>query len=129
MREILFRGKRENGEWIEGYYERYGKIHRIIVNDTCVSFSRPVVPETVGQFTGLKDKNGAKIFEGDIIKIDVPFSKVRRNIIGLIEVSKSSFSVTIKMDGADYFPYLDEYDTDAIEVIGNVFDNPELLEE
>jgi uncharacterized phage protein (TIGR01671 family) len=74
MREILFRGKTEKGKWIEGdlyqsrlksifmisYYTEYGNRMTEVVN-----------PETVGQYTGLTDKNGTKIFEGDILEVDV----------------------------------------------------------
>lgn len=132
MRDIEFRGKRiDNGEWVEGYYYK-AKYYRTD-DELCDYITVPhpkeynepsshymVNPETVGQYTELKDKNGTKIFEGDIGR--------RRDDIFLIDWSeeKAAF-VMIFNDYICEILYLEEMWDDA-EVIGNIHDNPELLE-
>ena len=130
MREILFRGKRtDNGEWIEGFYsaEEYNLnirkieyIPRIQIIGKCVSLG--VLPETVGQFTGLTDKNGKKIFEWDIVK--------RGDRIWIIEydVKYAQFVMkTFTERGVFWIRSFDLIPSEWCEVIGNKFDNPELI--
>ena len=118
MREILFRAKRKsNGKWIEGY------IYKQIVNLNDEYYIRRgdtdylVVPETVGQFTGLLDKNGKKIFEGDILKAG-------NGHIGYADFSEGGFVLVCRCHAnlTDLYGAIQE-------VIGNVHDNPELLKE
>ena len=130
MREILFRGKRtDNGEWIEGFYsaEEYnpyiGKIEyipRIQIIGKCVSLG--VIPETVGQYTGLTDKNGKRIFEGDIVKC------VSDGEQAVISWLKYFACFGLSFDGwcCGFDNYDDNLPSD-FEVIGNIHDNPEIL--
>lgn len=140
-REILFRGKRvDNGEWIDGFFAKSGdKTFILIDNDIAVGYvaMKEVIAETVGQFTGLTDKNGTKIFEGDIVCTrysdgeiccsgDVQFCY---GVYGAewIEQKKNKGMV----GGWGQLHNLRRFDDDIInniEVIGNIYDNPELLE-
>lgn len=122
MREILFRGKRvDNGEWVYGYFVKMLWEYIIIpLEDENTVY--PVEPETVGQYTGLTDKNGKKIFEGDIVEIDSIYGTIQPKPIRFeIEWEESSgfYPLTVCRDGGDYF-----IDTDYCEVIGNIYDNP-----
>ena len=123
MREILFRGKRvDNGEWIEGDLIQVGLHEKSkfasIMPQTPVSSAYPVIPETVGQYTGLTDRNGKKIFEGDIIEF--------HEEIGEIRYSKSDAAFDIIFD--TWNTNFSVTDGRRIEVIGNIHDNPELME-
>lgn len=131
MREILFRGKTSDGEWVEGFYsaEEYnpyiGKIEyipRIQIIGKCVSLG--VIPETVGQFTGLTDKNGVRIFEGDILAAN--FDKDFPEMLTIVEVVWNEYGWCTK-EGSAVPDAFDDSDGDLFEVIGNVHDNPELL--
>ena len=119
MREILFRGKRtDNDEWIEGSFLNKNNIG-IFYDDTeesdCTVHIFSVIPETVGQYTGLTDKNGIKIFEGDIVK---------GTFLGFpIPIEDDVFSICWQEDVAGYRANYFE----NVEVIGNIHDNPELL--
>lgn len=138
MREILFRGKRkDNGEWVYGYYCKYGytgkEKHYIIPSYASDLYAIEVIPETVGQYTGLPDKNGKKIFKGDIV---VTKYKLGRGGYYVFEVyyneNLCQFALTInsgsytKNKQYDWLQ-LTELKANKIEVIGNIHDNPELL--
>lgn len=123
MREILYRGKRkDNGEWVYGFI--LNDAHTLIgyyknSHDFCII---EVIPETVGQYTGGGDKNGDKIFAGDIVKI---YWKENTATIGFIKYVNCLYRFTIVENGVPYgFD-----DTTTLEVIGNIYDNKNLLEE
>ena len=131
MREILFRGKQtDNGEWIEGAYspfhlnfgEREEKPHIIIISDDedIDGLWCEVIPETVGQYTGLTDKNGVRIFEGDIVSL------VKHDGLIYKVVYVPCRYELVNSKGVNCF-VLDIYKSENIEVIGNIHDNPELL--
>ena len=139
MREILFRGKKYNGEWTYGYYVQannswhgYGKHKEWIVCSACsnggwfaLQEKHAVLPETVGQYTGLTDKNGKKIFEGDICKVTLSICKSEdRHYLGEVCFDCGLF-VFRERSGFDIL-FLDIYDFETdVEVFGNIYDNPE----
>lgn len=145
MREILFRGKRiDNGEWIEGNFGKYAlgngeKISCISIpkaNSVAGSLCYDVEPETVGQYTGLTDKNGKKIFEGDIIHVNYTIS-VPAGVGPLLRIVKHSIDYKsvvafencrfcLKKQNGEIFEM--HLVPGEVEVIGNIHDNPELLE-
>ena len=125
MREILFRGKRtDNQEWTYGFYQEYPRGYCHIQNSSNDWF--PVIPETVCQFTGLTDKNGRKIFEGDIVGRYSEYNKKWN--YGIVKYGEFNCSCCEGVYGW-YFDGEDIRDTELYEVIGNIFDNPELIGE
>ena len=158
MRKILFRGKRKDiGVWEKGYYCRHERrqvcpiddelredeSQHLIMYDEFADWNMPkrlsaveVLPETVGQFTGLSDKNGKWIFEGDIVKYDDYIFVVKYGKCGGCANDLNYGYMGFYVDAANCKTkkYMDCglrndicYFTD-IEVIGNIHDNPELLE-
>ena len=131
-REILYRGKRtDNFEWFEGFYVKSGDKNYIIYdNDIAIGYvsMKEVIPETVGQYTGLTDKNGKKIFEGDIIicKKEICGNFIDSCVeIGFVEMKHGAFGLHRKQ--GYYRPFKDWLEDYEYEIIGNILDNPELL--
>ena len=159
MREILFRGKRlKDGEWVEGWvtsrFKKFfdGELLTRIQSNVFGGGLHLVDTETVGQYTGLTDKNGKNIFEGDIVKI-------AESQIGFVVYECGAFGIGVKpyidwdyldseiaeITGCNNSPYFcrcdnfislwelkwnynqEENNCYVIEVIGNIHDNPELL--
>lgn len=171
MREILYRGKQIcNGEWAYGVPLEYSAGQIGIVKCTSKTrilpydeddftfhaveelFSPKVDPSTVGQYTGLKDKNGVKIFEGDVIKFS-PYMYILANadkLTGIVKFGEMSVPDGDPHEEAislGFYAYIGKYKDkwsgdildnqeqlvsamqDEIEIVGNIYDNPELLQE
>ena len=151
MREILFRGKRkDNGEWVEGDFYRVDILCFIIPRSSSGTYSRgkylikdvypcyEVIPETVGQYTGLVDKNGRKIFEGDYwLDTDCDYLvyvvEFRGGQYGFACYGQKGALMPYGFDEdaggwgeIDFEPMTDFY-IESIEIEGNIHDNPELL--
>lgn len=121
MREILFKAKRiETGEWVEGLLTvMWGQYH--IINPDDENTAYPIDTETICQYTGLTDKDGRKIWENDILVMR--YRDIKENGVVRYMTYNARFTFC-DSDGAYGF----DNDCD-MEVIGNVFDNPELLKE
>lgn len=130
MREILFRGKRiDNGEWVYGYYcasigckngiEQVGYFIHTSDNNFAVD------PDTVGQYTGLTDKYGKGIYEGDVCIVSLSYFKIK-NEKATVAFINGAFQFQY---GCEQFFSKPHGAWDEVEVIGNIHDNPELLTE
>ena len=141
IREVIFRGKRaDNGGWIEGdllQIKYYNKpiIECKIMPQTPVSSAYPVIPETVGQFTGLTDRNGKKIFEGDIVRLTDEHNEIEWTAVVVFGNPNGEYNwgwqlkAIGEFDGnKDILLWVDMEESGAYcEIIGNIHDNPELL--
>ena len=133
MREILFKAKRKGtGEWIEGFYCKYGHTkkekHYIVPSYASDLYAFEIDAETIFQYTGLTDKNGNKIWENDIVRYtDEIINKEKVDLIEFNETHASFVRLHKSQMGLQYL-YINEGIANKCEVIGNIFDNPELLE-
>ena len=141
MRKILFKGKRaDNGEWVCGYYvlrkrpyfkDKDANFEHIICDNLVIDdfndkqfvdtipITYSVDPETIGQYTGCTDKNGNKIFEGDIVWDNYEEER------GIVQWDNDTarFIITCSTFTVDF----DSVCGEELEIVGNVYDNPELL--
>lgn len=134
-REILFKAKRlDNGEWVEGYYVYCRKRHYILpVLNKAIGFDEredewvEVDPDTICQYTGLTDKNGKKIWENDICDRKEKYPEIVTYNKGDWQLD---YSYALGKEKHFCACNLGFYacERECVEVIGNVFDNPELLE-
>lgn len=133
MREILFKANRiSDGEWVEGYYvEQYGSTQIYLLDEDSREYEFDCVhidKNTLCQYTGLTDKNGNKIWENDVVK------KVDTNALGWareryckVSFNKMGYWMITTEYGDGY--WIGEFESEQLEVIGNIFDNPELVKE
>lgn len=128
MREIKFRGKRPFiGGWIYGLLDIQGNDVEIFSRDNDTFKKGVVAPETIGQFTGLYDKNGVEIFEGDVIQV------LKDNDNGIFEIKwidfATAFGIIEKVDDIERSRLIQKEVMLESVIIGNIHDNPELLEQ
>jgi len=133
--EIEFRGiRKDNGEMVFG--DLYHGLNGLIYINTVVELTEnskcneqiQVIPETVGQYTGLKDKNGVKIFEGDIVEFRANYTNKPCGYMNGI-VIKGQYNLILKVGDIEYIASeeTDDFPNGKCEVIGNIYQHKELL--
>lgn len=134
MRKILFRGKRvDNGEWVYGDLLRMHGVPYIYPDPAPNGWNDyEVIPDTVGQFTGLLDKNGKEIYEGDVLSVLYNLSLERENVCVVYGGAGEHTPGFYFSDDGTTDPYhtWDFRDfVNDVEVIGNIHNNPELMKQ
>lgn len=130
MRNIKFKGKKVNGgDWVESMTISNGTIerkkHRVFF-ELGENYWVGVIPESVGQFTGLCDKNGKEIYEGDIVSNGNQNYSISFSLRYGWVLTRGNFSYSVINETMD--SSIDKGIVDGVAVIGNVYDNPELLD-
>ena len=139
-RTIKFRGKRlDNGEWVYGYFYTIQEIEHYILQPCALGvLHTEVIPETIGQFAGLFDKNGKEIYEGDIVEW-LFFSygchgEQEHYLKGYVEWHQGGFIFNVTendFEDAGFYAISDLHtDTESdVKILGNIYDNPDLIKE
>lgn len=135
MREIIFRGRRvDNGEWAYGYLVEATNVitdkkETFIFEQDATYFTHgefacsfEVKPETVGQYTGVIDKNGKKVFEGDVVEYAGSCGEI------VFVERRGAFMSRERDMYCEWLSNLPQYGTGIVEIIGNIYDNKEILE-
>lgn len=125
MREYLFRGKKvwhdDNG-WVEGFLSYWSPSVAYI--DTEKGITCPVDPKTVGQYSGQKDFNGKNIFDGDIVNVYTTYMGLPDKV-GVVEYDEDHSSYRVNYEYCE--DWLGSLLSIRLEVVGNIYDNPELI--
>lgn len=127
MRDIIFRGKTPNGEWAHGDLRQYASGAAAIKNSdfSCIA---EVLPDTIGQYSGMTDNGSKPIFEGDILHVALPATVTSREFVWPlmpVEFHEGAFGVWLSQ--REFAPLRSFASRVEFAVVGNIHDNPDLL--